>query len=130
VTERVYAGRPRPGNNFELYSWFFMRISGLLLILLVIGHMVIMHIINNVDVIDYDFVAARWASIGWRAYDWLLLFLALLHGANGVRVVIDDYVRRKGWKVFTVAVLYTFTFILLILGSLVIITFEPIGMGS
>ena len=31
-------------SNFELYSWLFMRISGLLLVVLVLGHLFIMNI--------------------------------------------------------------------------------------
>lgn len=124
-----YGPRPRSGNNFELYAWYFMRVSGVLLVFLALGHLAIMHIVNNVDMIDYDFVARRWASIGWRAYDWLLLLLALLHGTNGVRVVIDDYVHKRPWRVASFTILYTLVFILLVLGSLILIAFEPIGMN-
>ena len=68
------------GGNFELWSWYFFRVSGVLMLVLVFGHLLIVHIINNVDVINYEFVALRWQTLGWRAYDWLLLFLAIVHG--------------------------------------------------
>ena len=31
----------------------------------------------------------------WKLYDWLILALALLHGANGARYIIEDYVRSR-----------------------------------
>src|SRR5579884_4198220 len=91
-------GRERPSsNNFELYSWYFFRISGLLLIFLAVVHVVIMHVINQVSDINFQFVANRWASPFWRFFDWLLLTLALLHGLNGARIAIDDYIQARGW---------------------------------
>ena len=34
------------GGSFELYAWVFMRISGVLLVLLVLGHFAIMHVLD------------------------------------------------------------------------------------
>lgn len=120
------AGRERPqGSTFELYSWYFFRISGLLLIFLAITHVVIMHVINTVDVIDFNFVAGRWSSPFWRSFDWLMLVLALLHGLNGARIAIDDYIRPRGWRVFANSVLWSAAVIFLIIGTIAIVTFTP-----
>lgn len=119
-------GRKRPqGSNFELYSWYFFRISGLLLIFLAVIHVVIMHVVNTVDEIDFAFVVDRWNSPFWRSFDWLLLTLALLHGLNGARIAIDDYVRSHGWRVFAYSVLWSVAIIFLIIGSIAIVTFNP-----
>lgn len=88
------AGRSR----LETVGWAFMRISGVLLLFLALGHFAIQHVINDVHNLSIDFVAARWASLGWRVYDALLLALALVHGMNGLRVVVDDYVRRPALR--------------------------------
>src|SRR5207244_8002415 len=94
ATRMAYQRRTlRPaGSSFELWSWYFFRVSGVLLLVLAFGHLLIVHIVNNVDVINYELVALRWQSIGWRAYDWLLLFLGLVHGQNGLPIVIGHYV--------------------------------------
>jgi succinate dehydrogenase / fumarate reductase membrane anchor subunit len=124
-------GHPRPtGSNFELYSWYFFRISGLLLILLTVTHLVIMHIVNNVSQIDFNFVAHRWGSPFWRSFDWLLLFLALLHGFNGARLSIDDYIRNRGWKVFAHSVLWSALIIFMVLGTIAIVTFNPAAFSN
>ena len=77
----------------EFYSWYFLRVSGLLLIFLALGHFLIMHVAHSILEVDYAFAARRWAVPAWRVYDWLLLALALLHGFNGLRVVVDEWVR-------------------------------------
>lgn len=57
----------KPAGGFELAAWFFMRISGLLLVFLALGHLFITHILNNVENINYEFVANRWADPHWRS---------------------------------------------------------------
>ncbi len=121
-TSRV--ARPRGGGNFELYSWFFMRISGLLVIFLVVGHVMLVHVINPVEAVDFEFVVRRWANPFWRIYDFLLLWLALIHGLNGVKYAVDDYVHSRGWRVFSYALLWATGFIFLAIGTLVIMLFQ------
>jgi succinate dehydrogenase / fumarate reductase membrane anchor subunit len=75
-----------------------MRLSGVLLVPLAFGHLAIMHIINTVHDIDLNFVALRWAMLGWRIYDAALLGFAFIHGLNGFRYVVDDYVHHPGWN--------------------------------
>lgn len=119
--------RPTTGSNFELYAWFFMRVSGVFLLFLVFGHVLIVHVINDITAVNYVFVAHRWASPFWRTYDWLMLVLALTHGANGLKIVIEDYVHRPGWRVLAMAVLASFAVVFVIIGSVVILTFEPVA---
>jgi len=113
-------------SNFELYAWLFMRISGVLLVLLALGHMAIMHVLNDVATVNFAFIAARWASPFWRIYDELLLVLALIHGGNGMRVIFDDYIRSPGWRLVAMIVLYVVVIALLIVGSLILLTFQPV----
>jgi len=82
--------RPTPRrSNFELYSWLFMRISGLALIILVLGHLLIMNILDGgVHRINFAFVAGRWASPFWQFWDLSMLWLAEIHGATGRKVSI------------------------------------------
>ena len=122
-------GRARPEGGLELYAWLFMRVSGVLLLLLALGHLAIMHILNTVDDIDFEFVAVRWANPAWRLYDWLLLLLALVHGFNGLRVVVDDYIQRPGLRVFTQVIVFSLTAFVLIVGTMAILLFQP-GAGN
>ncbi|MFQ5724569.1 MAG: succinate dehydrogenase, partial [Terriglobia bacterium] len=70
----------------------------------------------------------RWSNPLWRFYDWFLLALALVHGFNGVRVMVDDYVRRPGLRVFSLVVVWALTLVFLVAGTLVIVLFRvPAG---
>ncbi|MEX2588108.1 MAG: succinate dehydrogenase hydrophobic membrane anchor subunit [Actinomycetota bacterium] len=113
-------------SGFEVWSWFFMRISGLALVFLVMGHMIIMHLIDGgVDRIDFNFVADRWNGFLWRAYDFALLVLAMLHGAIGARLTIHDHIRKPKVRALAKVALYSVVVILLGVGTLVIATFDP-----
>ncbi len=111
----------RPGA--EAKSWLFMRLSGLLLVFFALLHFAITHVLNDVVETDYRFVADRWANPAWRVFDWMLLALALLHGANGARWVIEDYVRRPGPRVAAKTVAYGLTAAMLAWGTFTIVTF-------
>jgi len=100
-----------------------MRLSGLALVLLALVHFTITHIVNDVVRTDYDFVAERWHNPAWRVFDWLLLVLALTHGANGLRWIVDDYVRRPGRRKAALALVYGLTGALVVLGTLTILAF-------
>ena len=122
------ANRPklerRPRANFETWSWYFMRISGLILIFMALLHFAITHLIYDVVDTDAEFVTNRWSNPLWRAYDWVLLALGLLHGINGLRWIMDDYIRSPGKRATVKAVLYSVTGFLFFYGTLTIITFD------
>lgn len=126
--ERKYKPDTAP-SGFEVWSWFFMRISGLALVFLAMGHMVIMHLIGGgVDRIDFNFVAARWNGFLWRTYDFLLLSLAMVHGAIGARTTIQDHLRSPRLRAVAKIGLYSVVAILLGVGTLVIVTFDASQM--
>ncbi len=81
-----------PQNKTEALAWKWMRYSGLLLIPLAWVHVAIQDVLVGVHAIDLDYVAMRWASLGWRLYDFLLLAFAFAHGMNGLRQVIHDFI--------------------------------------
>lgn len=85
--------RVPPPRNFETTAWLFMRYSGILLLPLVWIHVLIQDVLVGVHAIDLDYVALRWATLGWRIYDIALLAFAFAHGMNGLRNVLNDYVR-------------------------------------
>jgi succinate dehydrogenase / fumarate reductase, membrane anchor subunit len=123
-------GRGRPIGGFELWTWVFMRISGLLLLVLAVGHTLIMHLpAGGVDRINFGFVAVRWQSPFWRTWDWMLLMLALLHGINGLRTIMLDYVRPPGWRFAITMAFYVIGFTLMVLGTVIVVTFDPTRWG-
>ncbi len=122
------AARPLPtASRSERFWWFFMRISGLALVFLALGHMFIMHVLVVLtgDEIDFAFVQSRWGTPFWRIYDLLLLVLAFVHGVNGARIVVADYVANRTARSLVIGVLLVVAGIWLILGIAVIAFFNP-----
>ena len=122
---QAFEASSRPSTS-EVWWWFFMRISGVILVFLVLIHLFVMHLVDSgVERVNFAFVAERWDNVGWKTFDWALLMLALLHGVNGARIVIDDYVRRPGLRTAIKGSLYAVAAILAIMGTAVVVTFSP-----
>ncbi len=118
--------RRRSRSNFELYSWIFMRVSGVFLVVLVLGHLFIMNILDGgVQRINFAFVAGRWSSPFWQVWDLLMLWLAQIHGANGLRTIINDYTKKDMTRFWLKMLLYSATVLVVVLGTVVIFTFDP-----
>ncbi len=93
---------------------------------MVLVHFAIMHLITPIELVTFDFVALRWSNPLWRVYDLVMLFLAVVHGMNGVRVVADDYIHSRGWRVVVATLIYAVTFAFLVIGAEVIFAFQPL----
>lgn len=121
-----YGQRPA-GGGFESAAWYFMRVSAIGLFVLAILHLLLNHVIHDVSCTSYDLVALRYANPYWRVYDWLLLTLALLHGMNGLRVVVEDYVQDRAWQVRIVSALAALALTFFMVGTVTLITFQPVA---
>jgi succinate dehydrogenase / fumarate reductase membrane anchor subunit len=124
----MFAGRERQRvrhtSNFELYAWYFMRISGLILLVIAVFHLLYMHVNVGVENIDFEDVAARWASPFWRVFELFLLVFGLSHGINGTRQVLDDYIHSRGWRLVVRTTIYMIGLAIGVLGAYVLFTFE------
>ena len=119
---------PRPvSGGVEAAAWYFNRISAIGLFFLVILHLIFNHVTTDVSCTSYQLIAARYANPYWRVYDWLMLTLALLHGMNGLRVVVDDYVGTQVWRVRILWLLIMLTLVLFMIGTVTLITFQPVA---
>ena len=119
------------GINTEMLSWLFMRVSGVLLVILVFGHLFVnLWLGEGVKGIDFAFVAGKWASPFWQVWDLLMLWLAGLHGGNGLRTVINDYSRSGASRLWLKVLLYFAVVLTIVLGTLVVFTFDPCPVGA
>ncbi|MGH2515609.1 MAG: succinate dehydrogenase, hydrophobic membrane anchor protein [Ktedonobacterales bacterium] len=125
VNDYGATSRPSHGTGWETFSWWFFRVSGVGLIFLVVIHLIIMHVTNDVSATGYDFVAGRYQNPFWRVYDLLLLTLGLFHGLNGLRIVCDDYIHTRTTRLAVVSVLFLTAIGFWLMGTMTIITFQP-----
>ena len=125
----VPRSRPAPkrrGINWEKWGWIYMRASGVVLVVLIFGHLFVnVFSGEGVKAIDFAFVAGKLADPFWVVWDTLLLWLALIHGANGMRTLVNDYAGTARLRVILLGAIFASTAVLLILGTLVIYTLDP-----
>jgi len=110
------------GSRWEAAIWLYMRLSGVALLFLVLGHMLLMHVLVGVNSIDFGFVAARWNGLGWRVYDFGMLLLAMSHGAFGIRSLAFEHIPTVMRKA-ALAASYGGCLLVTVLGSWVVLTF-------
>ncbi len=122
----------RRGANLEKWGWIYMRFSGVLLVILIFGHLFVNLMLGEgIHGLDFAFVAGKFASPFWQWWDVLMLWLALIHGANGMRTIVNDYVTHATIRKVLIAALWVAAGFLILLGTLVVFTFDPcIGLTA
>jgi len=118
--------RSRKHAKWEKWGWLYMRYSGVLLLGLIFGPLFInLYSGEGIKAIDFAFVAGKWADPFWQVYDVTMLWLALIHGTNGMRTIVNDYAERETVRVRLNYTLWIVCGALIILGTLVCFTFDP-----
>jgi succinate dehydrogenase / fumarate reductase membrane anchor subunit len=121
----------RRGPNLEKWGWLYMRISGVLLVILIFGHLLVNLVMGEgVRQIDFAFVAGKYATPFWQWWDVLMLWLALIHGGNGMRTIVNDYVTHATTRRVLIWAVWLAAGILIVLGTLVVFTFDPCPTGA
>jgi succinate dehydrogenase / fumarate reductase, membrane anchor subunit len=129
--EPQYNRMKNRGGTFEMAAWLFMRLSGVVLVVLIFGHLITNLLVGGgINDVDFGFVAGKWADPFWQFWDLAMLWLAMLHGTNGLRTIINDYAEKTRTRMWLKTVLYICTAVIIILGTLVIFTFDPCIPGS
>jgi len=113
---------PRTSGGF--YAWLFQRLTGILLVFLLLIHFAVVHHLPKPGELNYAVVAPRLATATWKVFDLVFLVCALFHGLNGVWMVVQDYVSSEGAQTWIFYALCTLGLILLALGAITIIPFK------
>jgi succinate dehydrogenase / fumarate reductase membrane anchor subunit len=115
------SGRPRPqGGGFDLAVWYLMRLTGLGLFILALGHYLIVHVVFDPSEQTAQWIIdERWGSIAWRTVDWLMLSFVIFHAFMGMRTVIHDYT-SGGLRTALSMGLYLVALVLFAMGTMVV----------
>ena len=126
VIEQPKSPRSRKGAKWEKWGWMYMRVSGAILLVLIFWHLISNLVMGDgISGIDFAFVAGKWANPWVQLMDGTMLWLALIHGTNGMRTIVNDYTEREAVrKTLNIALLVTCVAII-ILGTLTLTTFDP-----
>ena len=118
--------RRRRGINLEKWGWVFMRASGVVLVVLIFGHLFINLMVGEgIHALDFAFIAGKFATPFWQWWDVIMLWLALIHGSNGMRTIVNDYVTNATARKALVWALGLAAGLLILLGTLVVFAFDP-----
>ncbi len=137
---------PQAGWSFEYLMWIFTRISGIALFLLsfigfagafILGARLYLtnggyvdigalarwtffpnpnHVVNT----NIPDVAVGWANAWWQIVQYVILFMGVTHGLNGLRVVIEDYLDRTWSRILLRGLLFLVWLFVMLFGIYVI----------
>lgn len=127
----------RSAGAFEYGMWLFTRISGLVLIILGAISLAAAFLLGGRTQIDMPTmfrwmffpnpnhvvnsnipdVSLGWSNAFWQIYSMLVIFFAAVHGLNGLRMVLEDYIENA----FIVALMRIIVMVLLVGGAIVAI---------
>ena len=142
VTQAGAARRSR--SKFELYMWFLTRVSGIFMLLMGAYSIIYANLMGGRGVMDAG-AEMRWAFFPisfhvsstdveltpnfqnpfWQFYSLLLFAFAAAHGANGIRVILKDYVRPPVLLAWLNAMLFVLW--LAVMGAAVYLIFAAQG---
>jgi succinate dehydrogenase / fumarate reductase, membrane anchor subunit len=126
VIEQPKSPRSRKGAKWEKWGWLYMRISGAILLFLIFWHLIANLVMGDgISGIDFAFVAGKWANPWVQLMDGTMLWLAMIHGTNGMRTIVNDYAEREWIRKTLNIALWSVCAALIILGTLVVTTFDP-----
>ncbi len=132
---------PNRGLNLDYIMWLFTRISGLGIILLALiglGSAMYMgarlqldlptvlrwtffpnpnHVVNS----NIPDVTIGWATAFWQIMEYLILFFAFTHAANGIRMIVEDYTGTSALRPFIRALIALVWMGMVIIGIYVIL---------
>ncbi len=132
---------PNRGLNLDYIMWLFTRISGLGIIVLALiglGSAMYMgarlqldlptvlrwtffpnpsHVVNS----NIPDVTIGWATAFWQIMEYLILFFAFTHAANGIRMIVEDYIGGSFARPFIRALIALVWMAMIIVGIYVII---------
>jgi succinate dehydrogenase hydrophobic anchor subunit len=135
---------PQRGINLDYLMWLFTRISGLGIVLLaLIGLGAAMYMgarlqMNLPTVLRWTFfpnpnhvvnsnvpdVTMGWANAFWQIMQFLIIFFAFTHAANGIRMIIEDYLGHTFWQPL-VRALIALIWMVMVIGAIKVV----IGSG-
>lgn len=133
---------PQVGFSFEYLMWIFTRLSGIAMFLLALVGLISAllmgartqmgigdllrwtffpnsHHVINTNIPDVD---PGWLNAYWNTMQMLVVFFAVTHGMNGLRIVIEDYVKRPWVRIFLRGLVFLLWLFMLIVATYVILT--------
>jgi succinate dehydrogenase / fumarate reductase membrane anchor subunit len=102
-------------------GWFFQRLTGIVLVPVLLVHLFTMHRYHEHG-LAWESVTKLMANPYWKVLEIAFLVAALYHGLNGLYAIFQDYVKSAGLRLTL--------FGLVVLGGLVLLVFGVVTVLS
>jgi succinate dehydrogenase / fumarate reductase membrane anchor subunit len=89
--------RERGIGSGGVLAWFFQRLTGIVLVPVLLVHLLTMHRYHEHGLAWQD-VTRLMSSPYWKVLEIVFLVLALYHALNGLYAIIQDYVKSPGLR--------------------------------
>ena len=128
MTTEIKAPRTiTPPKNVETIAWKWMRYSGIALVPLVWIHVLLQDVVVGVHgIAEYPggahlYVLQRWVDPLWITYDIALLGFTFAHGVNGLRQVLNDFIKNHRTQRIVAWALFVFWLVVSAIGGSAIV---------
>ncbi len=109
------------------FAWLFQRISGAVMVILMILHLYLIHFITaKGTAVSFKDVVERISYPPIRFMELIFLSLLIYHGFNGVWMIVQDYVYHNLWRMLIFSVILIFGLVLFLIGANTLIAFQPV----
>jgi succinate dehydrogenase hydrophobic anchor subunit len=133
---------PQRGFSLDYLMWLITRISGLALILFALISILFAfymgareqldmvtfmrwaffpnpnHVLNS----EIPDVSLGWSNAFWQILSMLIVFFAFTHAANGLRMIIEDYLSHSVWQPILRGVIFLLWLFMIIVAVYVILS--------
>ena len=94
-------------------GWFFQRLTGIILVPVLLVHLLTMHRYHAHE-LAWEQVVGLLSNPYWKVLEITFLVAALYHGLNGIYTIFQDYVRSVPWRLalFSLVVLAAVVFLI------------------
>jgi succinate dehydrogenase / fumarate reductase membrane anchor subunit len=106
--------------------WFFHRLSGLYLALVLFVHVLVLHVLMK-DEIAYGTIIERVSTPLWKTINISFLIVALLHGLYGLWIVLGDYCHKQWMRIFIWCAIAVIGLVFTIYGTLTMLSLQHGG---
>ncbi|MCB0280275.1 MAG: hypothetical protein KDD94_12275 [Calditrichaeota bacterium] len=103
------------------FAYYFQRISGLVLVILLLVHYFMMHS-TALGGHSHEETVRRLSNFGWQAFYLCFIFLGLYHGLNGIWNIVQDYNLSPRMRMLIYIFLLMFGIIFGAIGAITVIT--------
>ncbi len=104
-------------------GWFFQRLTGIVLMPVLLVHLLTMHRYHEHG-LAWEGVTRLMANPYWKVLEITFLSLALYHGLNGLFTLFQEYVKPAGWRLILFGLVVLAGLVLFVFGVVTVLSIQ------